>query len=280
MEIKSILSAFADEASKNLDEQIEALKANNMDKIEIRSIDQVNISNISIEDMKEIAKKLEANGIKVSSMGASIGKVDIASDLDDEIARLHDMIAKAKIFGTDKIRMFSFRGVDESPECEEEVLKRLNIFSEIAHEEGILLCHENEKGVFGDIISRCLTLATKVKHLRLVFDPANFMECGVNSMEAWEVLKPYVEYLHIKDCNADKVVVPAGEGVGCVKEILADYLSTAKNPLISVEPHLKSFIGLYDINRGGDREIVADRFSSDREAFDTAIAAAKSIYNG
>lgn len=277
MPIKNILSAFADEASKVLDEQIAVLKKHDMDKIEIRNLDGKNIADLTLEEAEAAAKKLADNGIKVSSMGSPIGKVSINSPVEDEIVRLKDMIAKAKIFGTDKIRMFSFHDTDESAECEAEVIKRLKMFVEVAQAEGIQLCHENEKGIFGDITSRCLTIAKEVPGIKLILDPANFIQCGVKPYEAWEVLKDYIIYLHIKDAGEDKVVVPAGEGIGHVKEILAEYLAQTEDALISIEPHLNNFFGFSELE-GDDKTVIANRYASRFEAFDAAVAATKAIY--
>ena len=48
------LCAFADEASANLDGQIEALKRNGIGLIEIRGVDGENIKDISYNKIKEI----------------------------------------------------------------------------------------------------------------------------------------------------------------------------------------------------------------------------------
>ena len=54
--------------------------------------------------------------------------------------------------------------------------------------------------------------------MKAVFDPANFVQCGVDTLKAWEMLKNKVEYLHIKDA-VGQAIVPAGEGEGNIKEL-------------------------------------------------------------
>ena len=39
--------------------------------------------------------------------------------------------------------------------------------------------------------------------MKAIFDPANYVQCEVDTLKAWEMIKPYVKYLHIKDALAD-----------------------------------------------------------------------------
>ena len=50
--------AFADEADKSIDGQINAMLRNNLKGLEIRGVDGENISDISLEKAKEVKKKL------------------------------------------------------------------------------------------------------------------------------------------------------------------------------------------------------------------------------
>jgi RIP metalloprotease RseP len=91
-----------------------------------------------------------------------------------------------------------------------------------AEEWGIRLLHENEKGIYGDIASRCLDL---IEHfdgrLGCIFDPANFIQCGEQPLDNFALLKDKIEYMHIKDALlTDGSVVPSGKGDGNVPAIL------------------------------------------------------------
>ena len=46
--------AFADEASSNIDEQIIAMKRNGISGLEIRNVDGINVSDITLEKAKEV----------------------------------------------------------------------------------------------------------------------------------------------------------------------------------------------------------------------------------
>ena len=132
------LCAFADEADKSLEGQIEALRRNGLGYIELRGINGTNISKITYEQAEVYSKQLADAGIKVWSIGSPIGKIKISDDLDAHKALLRHVCRLAKIFGTDKIRMFSFF---EAYDCEEKVFSELSEMVKIAKEEGVELYH-------------------------------------------------------------------------------------------------------------------------------------------
>ena len=110
------LCAFADESDKMVEGQIKALKRNNIDLIELRGLDGTNVSKLTEDEARAYAKQFEEAGIKVWSIGSPLGKVRITADLEEHMAEVRHVCRLAKIFGTDKIRMFSFRHAYESRE--------------------------------------------------------------------------------------------------------------------------------------------------------------------
>ncbi len=272
------LFAFADEAGASLDEQIAAMKRNALDGLEIRFVDSENVSTFSAEKTKEIKKKMDEAGLVTWSIGSPIGKIDI--EKDDFAAHLETFkhtLEVAHILDAKHIRLFSFYiPTGKAPsDYKDEVIDRMGKFAEIAEGSGVLLCHENEKGIYGDVASRCLEIAKALPSIRLVFDPANFVQCGQETLSAWEMLKPYTHYMHIKDSLADGSIVPAGEGIGNVGAIANDYLARAgANAAFTLEPHLKVFGGLSDLERKGEDSAVEKTFvfRTNGEAFDAACS--------
>ena len=78
--IKVTLCAFSDEADASLEGQIEALKRNNVPYMEMRNVNGKNVTELTLEEAKEVRATLDANGIQVWSIGSPIGKVDIDTD--------------------------------------------------------------------------------------------------------------------------------------------------------------------------------------------------------
>jgi len=275
---KIILSAFADEAGASLSEQIAALNENNIPYIELRGINGKNISDHTPEEAAAVAEELKASGITVYSIGSPIGKSRLSAPFDKELSRFENTLNIAKATGAACIRLFSFFEWEALGEAaEEEVIRRLAAFCALAKDSGVTLCHENEKGIFGDTAERCRILLDRVPDLAAVFDPANFIQCGVATLPAWEMLKDRVHYLHIKDALRDGKVVPAGCGEGNLKTIVSDFISHG-GKVATLEPHLHAFTGLSSLS-GEDAETILQnrRFATNREAFDYAVKAFREL---
>lgn len=272
--------AFADEASANIDEQIKAMKENRLDGLEIRNVDGVNIAEISDSKAKEVRKKLDDACLRVWTIGSPIGKIDIEKDdfaLHTE--KFKRTLELADILGAENIRLFSFFTPAENRDSyKDKVIERLGTFCEIAKGSGITLCHENEKGIYGDTPERCLEIHKALPEIKAIFDPANYVQCGVDTLQAWELLKGYVKYLHIKDALADGSVVPAGKGIGNVEFILGDYIRNGGDS-VTVEPHLTVFDGLKALEKEGDASVVGEvyKYATAEEAFSAAVSALREI---
>lgn len=272
--------AFADEASERIDEQITAMKENGLDGLEIRNADGVNVSDISDSKAHEIKHKLDDAGLKVWSIGSPIGKIDIEKDdFLIHTEKFKRTLEIADILGAENIRLFSFYTPSETRnDYLQKVVERLSVFADIAKGSAVTLCHENEKGIFGDVPERCVLLHKALPEIKAVFDPANYIQCAVDTEKAWEMLKPFVKYLHIKDALKDGSVVPAGKGVGNIKMILDDYVSMG-GKAVTVEPHLTVFSGLDKLENEGKKSVVGSvyRYPDNRSAFDAAVSSLKEL---
>lgn len=267
------LAAFADEADSKLENQISAMVRNNVKYLEIRGVDGENVSDISAEKAREVRKKLEASGVAVWSVGSPFGKIGIDDDFASHLEKFKHGIELAEILGAKHMRIFSFYVPHESAEnYSEKVISRLEKFQSAAKDSGIILCHENEKGIFGDIANRCAVIHQNFPEIKAVFDPANFIQCGQDTKAAWEILAPYVEYIHIKDALADGSVVPAGKGLGNIPYILENY----RREVLTVEPHLSVFPGFEKLEQNGELH-GKYCYSSSEEAFDAAVSALKNL---
>ena len=272
--MKFKLAAFADEADSSIDGQIIAMKENSVSFLEIRGVDGQNIADISKSKAKEVRTKLDDAGLAVWSLGSPFGKIDINDDFNSHLDKFKHSLEIGQILGAQKLRLFSFYGTTEEPQkYYDKVIQNLQAFLDTARGSGIMLCHENEKGIYGDIASRCLEIHKALPELKAIFDPANFIQSGQNTKEAWDLLASYVEYMHIKDAKADGSVVPAGKGEGYLPYILNQY----KGQVLTIEPHLKVFSGFEKLENGQKTQIQEYTYSSSRAAFDAAVNALKEI---
>ncbi len=244
--------AFADEASPIIDKQIIAMQRNGLQGLEIRNVDGESVAAISLDKAREVRAKMDAAGLKVWSIGSPIGKIDIEKDdFNAHMDTLRHVIEVAKILGAENIRMFSFYiPAGKNPaDYRAEVLRRLHLMADAAEGTGVTLCHENEKGIYGDMANRCLEILEAEPRIAGVFDPANFVQCGQDTWEAWKLLGSKIKYMHIKDALfKDNSVVPAGKGDGQVDKILKAFLENG-GECLTVEPHLTVFDALKTLER-------------------------------
>ncbi len=246
---KLAITGFSDEIAPEFDLQLGAVREWGLDFIELRAADGVNVSDFTPQKLREVREKLSNAGISVSSVGSPIGKIAITDPFEPHMEKLKRTLEIQKELNAPYLRMFSFY-IPENRDPDQfrsEVLDRIGTMVEEASRWESVLLHENEKHIYGDSAARCLDLMKGFygPHFKAVFDFANFVEVGQETLPAYESLHSYIEYVHIKDALWDeKKIVPAGQGSGRVKEILGDLLAGGWRGFLSLEPHLTNFAGL------------------------------------
>ena len=271
------LCAFADESSSSVLGQIEALQRNHIPFLEIRGVDGENIKDISLSKAREVRAMLDDAGISVWSIGSPIGKHHLETPFEPHLDDLKRILEYADVLGASRIRMFSFYPDPKSSEEEarEAVFSGLDAFCRITPDH-ITLCHENEKKIWAETPERCLEIHKAFPRIRAVFDPANFVQCGINTLDAWDMLAEHIDYIHIKDASAEGPVVPAGMGLGNIPTLIRRYKAQGGR-VMTLEPHLMEFTGLDKLEDGESLKKGASFYASSEEAFDAAVCALRSI---
>ena len=275
------VSCFADEIDPSVDRQTALMEELGIGWVEFRSGDGKGVADYTEEEAERLMRRLEEKKIRVSAVGSPIGKIGIGDDFEPHFEKLAHVMRLAKIWDTPYIRSFSFFIPEgEKPESfRDEVFRRMDRMVELAARENLILLHENEKEIYGDLAPRCLELMENFggANLKATFDFANFVQCGQDTLEAYEMLKEHIAYVHVKDALFDGGrVVPAGQGDGRVKEILTRLDAAGFSGFLSLEPHLADFAGLSGLEKNA-----ALRGRSDTEAaFVTAYEALEKLLRG
>ena len=230
---KLILSAFADEYADGLKEQCEALNKFGIEYIELRGVNGKNVSVLTENEVKEAKKTLDDYGIKVSSIGSPLGKIDINGDLNGHLETAKRVYETANILGTKNVRMFSFYS-KETPFDKSRIYDGLEKLVGLSDGTGLTLCHENEALIYGESPEKCLEIAEYFHgKIKCVFDMGNFVLDGYEPMAAYKLLFEHIEYFHIKDALYLGAIVPAGKGEAKIKEILDDYRGNGRKDACS-----------------------------------------------
>jgi sugar phosphate isomerase/epimerase len=241
------LSGFIDEISDDFSLQCKVASDLGLRYVEIRSAWGTNILDLDTDQLSKLRETLAEYGLKVSSIGSPIGKISIDDEFPPHLERMRHAVEVAKTLEAPYIRLFSFfipDGTDPDSR-RDEVLSRMSALAEAAADSDVILAHENEKEIYGDIPRRCHDIVTSVSspQLQLAWDPANFVQVGVRPFtEGYAMLRPHVSTIQIKDALlADGTVVVAGAGDGEVPETVRALRADGFDGFFSLEPHLGEY---------------------------------------
>jgi sugar phosphate isomerase/epimerase len=241
------LSGFVDEVSDDFGLQCKVAAGLGLRYVEVRSAWGTNILDLDESQLSTLQETLASNDLKVSSIGSPIGKISIDDEFPPHLERMRHAVEVAMTLEAPYIRLFSFfipEGTDPDSR-RDEVLNRMSALAEAAADSDVILVHENEKEIYGDIPRRCLDIVTSVSSpkLQLAWDPANFVQVGVRPFtEGYAMLRPHVGYIQIKDALlSDGTVVVAGAGDGEVPETVRALRADGFDGFFSLEPHLGEY---------------------------------------
>ena len=241
------LSAFADEISLDLDEQIAMLQGESLRHLDLRGVWNTNVLDLTDQQVRVISAALNDGGIRVAAIASPIGKIPVDVPLEQQIERLDRAITLATVFETPLIRIFSYyppaSGLDAEPVgYRDAVMANLRALTDRAAEAGMTLLHENDSGLYGDTIARNVDVLQTIRdpHLAALLDPANYLLSGDTPYpDGYQAVRSRLGYVHVKDAK-DGAVVAAGEGESRFPEMLRQMQADGYDGVFALEPHLKS----------------------------------------
>jgi len=256
------LSAFADEIDGDVEVQFSHLRDSEITLVDLRSAHGKNVMLLSDEEADTYQKRAADFGVSINCVGSPVNKVVMAdAPASGELDKLTRAIEIAGIVGTNRIRIFTPQSDDFDAVC-----AWMEPQISLAERNDIVLMHENDAKYYGAYPEQAKKLVERFAspNFRFAFDFANTVQIGFRAMDDWfPWLLPNLETIHIKDAREDGKVVPAGEGVGGVRETLAWLKAQGWEGVLSIEPHLQ-----YAGDRGGFSGI---------ESFEIATNAIKGI---
>ena len=235
------LAVFGDEIASDIQTQIEVMLSEGVRALELRGAEGRGVMDLEGAVRDEVRARLADAGVEVFSIGSPLGKVPIADPLEAEVERTKRAVEQAHFFGASRVRVFSF--FMDQTDCSvhrDAVMARLSAMAEVAQAAGVLLCHENETGIYGESVANCADILATVNSpaLRAVHDTCNYLHRGHEPFPAgYEAVKPWLEYVHIKDWGNGQVQ-PAGEGEGRMKDLFTALRADGFDPYLSLEPHI------------------------------------------
>jgi sugar phosphate isomerase/epimerase len=242
------LSAITDEISMDFDRALDALLEYGATSAELRSLWDVNIADLSDEQVARAKSALQKRRMTVCSLSTPLFKCDLSTaegsaggrthqaterTLEQQSPLLERCIHLAKVFDTNVIRIFAFwRRGGLTEDIEEQIIEALRDPAKRAEEAGIILGLENEHACYlgtGKEIARVIR-AVNSPGLKAVWDPGNAFCAGeVPYPDGYEAVRDFVVHVHVKDavwCDDKPKFVCIGDGkldyVGQLKALKAD----------------------------------------------------------
>ena len=278
------LGVITDEVTQDLEKALAWAKGYGLEWVEFRNVWGKYITEFTPDEVRRAKDLLAKYGLRVSVLDSAYfkttlpgttskfaeGKGDFAAnEHEKQEALLERAFARAKDFGTDKVRIFSFWRVDDPRTVFERVAKELDRTAEITKREGIRLVLENEFAcnVATGAESATMLKAVQAPALGLNWDPGNAYAAGE--------LKPFPDgyapldkkrlwHMHLKDAEGTGANWrPIGGGkidyVGQFRAILKDGFTGT----MSLETHY--------LNAAKDKE------ASSRESMDGLLKVIREV---
>jgi L-ribulose-5-phosphate 3-epimerase len=212
------LGVITDEITQDFEKALVWVKGYGLELVELRFVWNKYVTDFTADEVKRAKDLLAKHGMKVSVVDSPYfktllpgtksrfdeGKKDpMQSDFSQQGAVLEKAIAKAKDFGTDKVRIFSFLRVAEPKSVFDRVANELGKTAAIAQREGIRLVLENESScnVATGAESAAMLKAVTSPALGLNWDPGNAYDAGETPFpNGYEPLdKKRIWHMHLKD---------------------------------------------------------------------------------
>ena len=241
------LAFITDEATQSLDEAIAFAKANGLDGVELRTVDNTPIDKIPAAALGDHRRRLDEAGLAVCSLASSFFKCrrDQAAEEMDKLERL---CAAADILGCNLIRGFAFFADRSGPAVTDELVRAFGPALEMIRARGKRLLLEADPTVnttnhaaLADLLARL-----DAPEAGAIFDPGNdlFDPLGERPYpEGYEAVRPWIGHIHIKDAvrepDGQARCVRVGDGAVDYPALLGALLRDGYDGWLSLETHYR-----------------------------------------
>src|SRR5208282_2412271 len=277
------LGVITDEVTQDLEKALAWVKGYGLDWVELRTVWNKYITEFTPDEVQRAKDLLAKYNLRVSVLDSAYfkttlpgttskfaeGKGNFApNEHEKQDALLERATARAKDFGTDKVRIFSFWRVDDPHTVFDRVAKELDKTAAVAKAEGIRLVLENEfacnvaTGAEGAAMLNAVTAPA----LGLNWDPGNAYAAGERPFpDGYDPLdKKRIWHMHLKDAEGTgEMWRPVGGGkidyLGQFRAILKDGFTGT----MSLETHY--------LNAAKDKE------ASSRESMDGLLKVIREV---
>lgn len=257
-------SVITDEISQDLKVAAQMAREYGLQGLEIRSVNERNPFQMTKEDTKFVKSVADDFGLKICAVSSPMYKCDfndpaVRREHDDTFRRfmetMHDWDVKL-------IRTFNFFNLHDGGAKLPEIAEMYQKLADVAEDAGVTMLLESEPSVNAVNIASLVKFLKMVdrKSVQAVYDPGNEL-ADVTAPDpypmGYELLKPYIRHVHVKDLKRGSEMTPAplGEGDVDFHGIFGALKRDNYEGWVSLETH-------YRITRMSDEDLVRPQGSS------------------
>lgn len=278
-----MLGLITDEASQDIEEAAALAKKYGARALEIRTVFGKNPQDLDEQDIAAICETLKKNDMVCCGISSPFFKCDL-NEANEALPSLETFIRLAKKLGTNRIRGFAFwKGEMSLQEALPAIKDALTRAGERLREEQMVLVLENEPTTYGTDAAALATILREVNmpEVRALWDPGNdgYADTGeVPYPNGYEIIKPYIHHVHIKDVAHDEqgnpVGVPFGKGIVDFAGQFERLAKDGYNGFCVLETHYRNNVLLSEeeLKRPGGYAFSAGGMEASEECFENIIA--------
>jgi L-ribulose-5-phosphate 3-epimerase len=257
------LGVITDEISPDLDRALEFMAGYSLSYCELRTINGKNIMSMSQPELERAKQIIEKRGFRVSDIASPIYKWNLPEmpaqatekrdtfnaqfteqDAEDVLNKSFEI---ARLFGTEKVRIFSYWRVKEPDKAYPHVVERLKKAAALAERNKILLVLENEPScnvATGAELGRILREINS-PWLRGNWDPGNAATLNeIPYPDGYNHVRGLFRHMHVKDAARDPQTGkwrwrPVGGGVIDFHGQFEALIKDGYNGTMSLETHYR-----------------------------------------
>ena len=242
-------SVITDEISQDLDVVLEVARSFHLEGLEIRTIWDTRVDQLSAAQVTRLRQAADAAGIAIAAVAPPFYKCDIANPTQrkEHLDILRRTIDVGQRLGTNLVRTFTFWKGPKLADVWDQVVESYVEPVEIARKTGAVLAVENEYACLvgtGRELSRFVA-AVNQPEVRALWDPCNalFDDAGEAPFPTgYEAVREQLVHVHLKDAKrtapgAKPVLTPLAEGQIDIAGQLAALVADRYDGFVSLETH-------------------------------------------
>ena len=205
-------AVITDEISQDFDRAVGIARRFRLDGVELRSAWDKNPHELDRSELGKVVALVREAGMAVPCISAPVFKCLLREDREyrEHVEILRRSIAVAQELGARLVRGFTFWEAGDFAENLEEIAARIATVEPLLRRNDIVLVIESDPATFANSnekLARVLTLIAS-DHIRALWDPGNNLYvagAGRPYPEGYELVKPYLAHVHVKDVRRDSV---------------------------------------------------------------------------